>query len=900
VLFTTQSLYDEEGVDVHRNIISGLLTFLILALLVLTSTAGVLILSAGPVSAAQDGDYAYSVSDGKANIMGYSGAGVAITIPSTLGGYPTASIGDFSFRSISSLTSVTIPIGVTSIGSGAFQSCPHLTTVNIPSSVTSIGMSAFTSCPSLTGIYVDTTNAYYAHADGVLYNKAITTLIAYPGGLVGTFTIPSGVISIGYGAFFDCTFLTFVAIPDSVTLIDDLAFGQCTNLVSAAIGNGVTSIGYQAFTSCHDLTSVTFGDSITTIEDFAFLNCTSLTSMTFLGLTAPITVGANWTAGTPSSLESHAYPASNFPSPGNYFNGLLMGEAITEDYTHTVSDGNATITRYLGAGGAIEIPATLGGYPVAAIGVYAFSSCSSLTSVTMPNSVTSIGIGAFNDCSFLTSVTMPNSVTTIGDTAFDFCTSLTSIDISDNVTFIGQDTFNACYSLTSVIIPDSVTSIRNCAFNSCTALTSIIIPNKVKTIGDTAFGYCISLASATIPNGVISIGHGGFQSCYHLTSVTIPASVTTIGLYAFNFCTSLTAINVDPSNPNYASINGILYNKAVTALIQFPAGKVGSFTVPAGIATIGNYSFASCASLTSVTFPSSVTSIGRYSFFSCSSLTSITFPGLTAPITVGANWIMGTSSSLRGHTYAASNFPSPGNYFNGLLMGAVIPILPGSPTDLFTSPGHVRVVLVWSAPVSDGNSTITNYNVYRSTNETGPYALIATPTELNYADNGLSAGHVYWYKVSATNAIGEGAYCSAVNATPLPPIIQIPPGTPTDLQVIAGDGQIMLIWNPPSNNGTSPISGYAIYRGTNPSSLNYLTTSLNANYTNVGLTNSQKYYYCVAARSNDGEGNMTESIAVTPIAQISTNSNDSMIIVAGAALVAVAAIGGLLYLRRKK
>ena len=134
-------------------------------------------------------------------------------------------------------------------------------------------------------------------------------------------------------------------------------------------------------------------------------------------------------------------------------------------------------------------------YSVTSIGNYAFSVCSSLTSVTIPNSVTSIGSYAFNGCSRLTSITIPNSVTSIG-----------------------ESTFYGCYSLTSVTIPNSVTSIGFEAFEYCRSLTSITIPNSVTSIGDNAFAYCSSLTSITIGNSVESIGDWTFYACSSLTT----------------------------------------------------------------------------------------------------------------------------------------------------------------------------------------------------------------------------------------------------------------------------------------------------------------------------------------------------------------------------------------------
>ncbi|MCD8266224.1 MAG: leucine-rich repeat domain-containing protein [Prevotellaceae bacterium] len=174
--------------------------------------------------------------------------------------------------------------------------------------------------------------------------------------------------------------------------------------------------------------------------------------------------------------------------------------------------------------GSVDIPSTVEyhntSYPVTSIGSSAFCRCSSLTSVTIPNSVTSIESNAFGYCTGLASITIPNSVTNIGDGAFGYCASLASITIPNSVTSIGDGAFYSCGSLTSITIPESVASIAADAFGYCSSLASITIPNSVTSIGNWAFEFCASLTSITIPNSVTSIGDGAFCGCGSLSSVT--------------------------------------------------------------------------------------------------------------------------------------------------------------------------------------------------------------------------------------------------------------------------------------------------------------------------------------------------------------------------------------------
>ena len=262
-------------------------------------------------------------------------------------------------------------------------------------------------------------------------------------------------------------------------------------------------------------------------------------------------------------------------------------------YTYTVSDGKATITDCnTSISGDITIPSTLGGYPVTSIGNWAFSDCTSLGSVTIPDSVTSIGVRAFSGCSSLTSVTIPDGVTSIDISAFYECTSLTSVTIPDSVTSIGNYAFYRCTSLTSVTIPDSVTSIDISAFSDCTSLESVTIGDSVTSIGDSAFRECTNLTSVTIPDSVTSIGEGAFSGCSSLTSVTIGNSVTSIGNSAFYNCYRLTSV-----------------------------------TIPDRVTSIGNSAFFNCNRLTGVTIGNSVTSIGDYAFSNCTSLTDVYYAG---------------------------------------------------------------------------------------------------------------------------------------------------------------------------------------------------------------------------------------------------------------------------------
>ena len=311
-------------------------------------------------------------------------------------------------------------------------------------------------------------------------------------------------------------------------------------------------------------------------------------------------------------------------------------------YYNLISKGNfAEVTegdnRY---SGDITIPSSINvneeEYTVTSIGNEAFSACSSLTSVTIPNSVTSIRGYAFSGCS-LTSITIPNSVTSIGERAFSDCSSLTSVTISNSVTSIGNEAFYRCYRLTSVTIPNSVTSIGERAFYECRSLTSVTIPNSVTSIGKDTFSNCSSLTSVTIPNSVTSIGDGAFFGCSSLTSIIIPNSVTSIGEWVFSSCSGLTSVTIpnsvtsirDCAFKDCSGLKSVTIPNSVTSIgyCAFSGcSSLTSVTIPNSVTSIRGYAFSGCSGLTSVTIPNSVTSIGDYAFSGCSGLTSVTIP----------------------------------------------------------------------------------------------------------------------------------------------------------------------------------------------------------------------------------------------------------------------------------
>ena len=417
------------------------------------------------------------------------------------------------------------------------------------------------------------------------------------GGSGGVVTIPSGVTSIGFGAFVDCRGLKSVIIPEGVTSIGSQAFDGCLTLTSVSIPRGLTSIGNSAFFDCPMLTSVTIPSSVMSIGRSAFFGCSSMSAITVAD-------------------GNGAYVS---------IDGILYGR-----------DQPTLIVCPAGKIGSVVIPSG-----VTNIDDSAFSGCRRLTSVTIPSGVTRIGSYVFYGCGKLTSVTLPSSVASIADDAFSGCPiavvyvedepqeclkrhfgdqvwyqkigmpinyEWACSNVDDGVLItgvrpafgdivvpsifggravigVGNAAFAQCVGLKSVTMSEGLTSIGDYAFQDCSGLGMIALPSSVTSIGNGAFSGCSGLADA---DGFVIVRSTLFDYCGQESSVTIPSSVTSIGKSAFRWCSGLRTV-----------------------------------TISEGLTSIGDYAFQNCSGLRTMTIPSSVTSIGNQAFYCCSGLRTI-------------------------------------------------------------------------------------------------------------------------------------------------------------------------------------------------------------------------------------------------------------------------------------
>ena len=389
-------------------------------------------------------------------------------IPKSIGDMEVKGLGDSAFSGCTSLTSVTIPTGVTNIGNNTFNACTSLISITIPTSVTSIGSNAFNACTSLPSI-----------------------------------VIPEGVASISSGMFKDCTKLNSITLPNSVTGIGDSAFEGCTSLTSITLSSSITRIGTDAFRDCTSLENITLPSGVTYIGGSAFNGCASLTSIT---IPNGITVISDSTFDGCVALSSATLPSTVREIGWAAFENCASLSSITLPNSVTSIDISAF-------GGCTSLTSITIPDGVTSIESYVFSGCTSLASVTFPNNVTSVGVSAFYNCSSLTNISVPNSVTSIGDSAFSGCTSLKSVVLPSGLTTIERSAFGDCTSLSEINLPNSLNTIGQSAFNGCSSLTSIVIPTSVTSIGDSAFSGCTSLISVALPSSVSSIGaHAFFEN----------------------------------------------------------------------------------------------------------------------------------------------------------------------------------------------------------------------------------------------------------------------------------------------------------------------------------------------------------------------------------------------------
>ncbi|MBP5428876.1 MAG: leucine-rich repeat protein [Clostridia bacterium] len=632
------------------------------------------------------GDYLFYDDGNEVLLVAYLGTDTDLTLPDNYNGKNYV-IYQYAFRNCSELTSVTIPDSVTSIGYAAFSGCSKLRSITVPFVGAEADKTASDTYQYPFGYIFGTSSYTGGTATTQYYYGSSTSSTTYT-----TYYIPASLRSVTvtggnilYGAFYNCSKLTSVTIPDGVTSIGEYAFEDCSGLTSVTIPDSVTSIEGYAFQNCSGLISITIPDSVTSIGDNAFSCCFKL-------------------------IEVHDLSSLNITENGseNGYVGYFARHVYTnsESYLHRIGDylfyddgTDVFLVAYLGINTKLTLPDDYNGKKYA-IYQYAFYGFSDLTSITIPGNVVSVGNNAFTGCSALTDVSIPTTAipfipktvlqtvvitsgTSIPESAFANCSALTSVEIGNSVTSIGAGAFRGCRKLVSITIPfvgDCINSpypfgyifgtssytggvaisnysskpstyyipsslrlvtitggnILRDAFYHCSMLTSITIGNNVTIIDSGAFRGCTGLTAVTIGSGVTSIEWGAFWGCSGLTSITIPDSVTNIGSEAFSHCAGLTSVTI---GNGVTSIGNSAFRDCT---------GLTSIAIPDSVTNIGNYAFDGCTGLTSIALGNGVTSIGERAFYNCSGLTSITIPDSVASI---GNYVFSGCSGLTSVTF---------------------------------------------------------------------------------------------------------------------------------------------------------------------------------------------------------------------------------------------------------
>ena len=515
---------------------------------------------------------------------------------------------------------------------------------------------------SYRGSYSNSYNEYSGNVvipSSVVYNGntySVTSIGAWAfygcSGLTSV-TIPNSVTSIGAGAFYGCSGLTSVTIPNSVTSIGDEAFEYCSGLTSVTIPNSVTSIGANAFGECSSLASVVIGSGVKSIGSSAFYD-TNLKKTIWLTNTPPS--GYSYASGAVNYVSNDQFSFSNqvkyqflssyFDVDGIRYVPVSPSEKTCDaiDCVYDESAANTKIASTVAYKGITMNVKTIQPYLAynnkyinsltvdyeGELPNYAFTNCSNMQSVTLGQKLSAIGSYAFQGCSSLEAVTIPDNVKALGNYCFSGCSSLKDLKIGSQVETINQYAFSDCSSLKDMKIGSKVETINQYAFSGCTSLPSVIIPSAVTTINNYAFNKCTSLAKVIIADSDqdLTIGSNGsdpiFYSC-PLDSVYIGRNINyntskSYGYSPFYRNTSLRAVKITDKETEISENE------------FYGCSNLQRVIIGDGVTSIGNWAFSGCQSLKFFAFGSQVATIGQEAFSDCAAVIEITSKAATPPV----------------------------------------------------------------------------------------------------------------------------------------------------------------------------------------------------------------------------------------------------------------------------
>lgn len=541
----------------------------------------------------------------------FSGSGLErISIPEGV-----TSIGDSAFQSCGNLQEITLPEGLASIGANAFFECSSLAGITIPKSVAEIGGQAFLGCSSLLGIEVDGENQNFSSEQGLLYNKDQTEFLCCPAGKDGEVSLAGSVKKIADGACYGCTGVTGAALPEGLETVGGYAFFGCSGLKRITVPETVTGIGSNVFQGCSGLERAEFRGGVEGIPSYAFDGCGSMAELVLPETLK--TIGLCAFQGC-SSLAGLTLPASVTGIDGMAFDGCrdLASIAVAAE-----NEAFASVDGALYSKNMAELVCCPPNHPGGGQGVF-----------TVPEGVSALKKHAFQGSRNIKKVELPQTLSMLEnwEDVFSYCTSLEEIAVAEGNTVFSSEngvlydsgkTRLVCWPgakpAEGVVLPETVETIWFAAFKGSN-ISSIALPGHVKSIGPNAFTDCGNLTEITLAQGLENIGEYAFSGCRSLAGITLPKSLSLVGPETFRGCTGLEGIQAEEGNPQYASVQGILYNGDQTELLLCPEGKSGELEVPERTARISFSAFSGCGKLGKMQVPESVLFIKNAAFSGCS------------------------------------------------------------------------------------------------------------------------------------------------------------------------------------------------------------------------------------------------------------------------------------------
>ena len=609
-------------------------------------------------------------------IVNYRGSDAIVNIPSLNNGKKTVAIGINAFKNKTTVRRIIVPEGVQIIDDFAFSGCVNLESVILPHSLISLGYETFRDCCSLEEIVIP-------------YNvESIGDYCFYKCHRINNITILSSApLKIGFAAFSECHALEDLTLPESLHEIGPYAFNNCINMRKLTIPTRIEKIGLSAFYNCSSLLSIAFETRKLFDNNRWFSRCIRLKEISFpIDNMDDYLMSESWEShrdkllfklDSPSNITfSEGFLVWDCVNNADYYvirindvqyeskelkfevpqlknvsklfisvqacsndNRILPSDPSPEIQIKTTSDVYEIISDkddkillfYNGDMENVKIPEG-----VTVIGENAFYNCEEIREVVFPSTVKRIEAKAFYHCVNLKRISFSEGLCEIGDEAF-WGAEIDKLILPSTLRRIGRGCFACCDSLIELDLKCSQFSAADKAFYRCISLERVKLPDELTILPDGFFRGCTELDNLVLPEKLEIIKTGSISYVTRLMHINIPKSVRTIEEQAFSYSFGLTDIFVDPENPHYYDVDGVLFSKEGNRLVHYPADKMlREYSTGDCVSTICNYAFMDAEHLESINIGSSVYEIGISAFERCPSLKEVVISGETDRIRANA------------------------------------------------------------------------------------------------------------------------------------------------------------------------------------------------------------------------------------------------------------------------